>query len=598
MGPQQATHYLGLASSFHDPAVALVDSAGCVLFAEATERRLQDKRAINSVPDGLNWIDSLLAEYIPDGGHIVACGSWLGSYRPRELRWMGLSHTSSLPMLKWLVPTHNALARSAGRNLTQRLGINAAKAGESRWTADVRRMDHHRCHATYAVLSSAFEKGACAVVDAAGQGTSMSFFTFEGNSIREIPRSRSTCSLGLFYALLCDWAGFDSYRGEEWKAMGLAARGTVDPALRSRMMDLFRVAGLRLEYGLKRADFRARLGELGVAARRDREINSGISATFAATGQAVFEDVLAEVLSNLRKVTGTTNLVAGGGCFLNSSFNGKLLSRTGFTHLHVPSAPADDGNALGAAWAGALDDRRALTSLERPLSPYLGSRMSNRSKARLQEYSGNIARSDAEPISAAARLIADGHIIGWVHGRAEFGPRALGNRSILADPRDPGMLDRINATVKFREEFRPLAPAVLAEQVSEYFDVEEIQASDFLYMERAIPVRADRARDVPAIVHVDGTARLQSVRRELNPEFHALISEFYRLTGVPMVVNTSLNVMGKPIVNSPEDALSVLLTSGIDALFIDGLLLASDDIHRKVAGYPAQPEACAGPVED
>jgi len=314
--------------------------------------------------------------------------------------------------------------------------------------------------------------------------------------------------------------------------------------------------------------------------RRVRELRSEMrafgtspaeSADLACTGQAVFEDVMTELLDNLHAYGISDNLAMAGGCALNSAYNGRILERTPFTRLHVPSAPADDGSALGAAYQAYHEDHPEAGAPCRTLSPYLGSSMSTATLEQMGRFGGfqKVVRGTEDVDRRAAALLAEGKIIGWVQGRAEFGPRALGNRSILADPRPRDMQDRINARVKFREQFRPFAPSVLDEHGPQYF--EHYQTSP--YMERTLRFRPEVRDRVPAVVHVDGTGRLQSVRREWNPRYYALIDAFYGRTGVPMVLNTSLNVMGKPIVHSVEDALGMFFTSGLDALVIEDVLI-------------------------
>ena len=261
----------------------------------------------------------------------------------------------------------------------------------------------------------------------------------------------------------------------------------------------------------------------------------------------------------------------GGGCALNSSYNGTVIERTEFDQLHVPCSPGDDGCALGAALLS-YQNENPRVGLDGDFgSPYLGSTMSQSSVDRLaglarvpglRRFPGTIHRE-------AARRLAAGKILGWVQGRSEFGPRALGNRSILADPRLPNMKESINSRVKFREEFRPFAPAILDEYGDEYF--EDYQVSR--YMERTLRFRDSVKGRVPAVVHVDGTGRLQTVKKQWNTRFHALLTAFFELSGVPVLLNTSFNVMGRPIVHSVEDILGAFYSTGLDAVVIEDYLI-------------------------
>ena len=262
--------------------------------------------------------------------------------------------------------------------------------------------------------------------------------------------------------------------------------------------------------------------------------------------------------------------------YVSNLVNGQIVRRTPFTQLFVPPAPADDGTAVGAALLAYREHHGAPPPVT---TPYLGSCMRRQTLERLQRL-GGLPMQQLAPQQVprvAARLLSRGKIVGWVQGRAEFGPRALGNRSILADPRQLEVRDRLNSTVKYREAFRPFAPSILHEQGPGYF--EHYQASP--HMERVLRFKSEVTEKVPGVVHTDGTGRLQSVERSLNPRYYDLIAEFQRLTNIPLVLNTSFNVMGKPIIHTVEDAISVFFTSGMDALVIEDLLLEKGD-------YPGQ----------
>jgi carbamoyltransferase len=280
----------------------------------------------------------------------------------------------------------------------------------------------------------------------------------------------------------------------------------------------------------------------------------------------MMEVLLAEAAARV----GASNLVLCGGCALNSSFTGTIAGRHGFTAVHVPSAPADDGNAIGAAWLSHAEANPGWRPPAGPLTPYLGSTVSTAPFARMASSEPRLRRlapDEIAPVTAA--LLAEGKLVGWVQGRAEFGPRALGNRSILADPRPANAKDAINAKVKYREAFRPFAPSILAEHGPDWFE----DYQDAPYMERTLRWRREVRGRVPAVVHEDGTGRLQSVTAERNPRYHALLSAFHALTGVPVLLNTSFNIMGKPILHTAEDAILMFHTTGLDALVVEDWLL-------------------------
>ena len=576
--------YVGLAATLHDPALALVGSDGCPVFAEGAERPLQSKRAFNCPPDDLLRAPALLEAHHLDHAEIVAAVSWSDSFLVGLNAWA--LHQRVLPasspagadhIVQWPLP--HAFALSMGlRNSVSLAGLNLWASPRISGTVTVRRFDHHLTHAANAACSSPFDECAVAVVDGYGEHDSVALFRYEHGHLRRLDAEPDATaglpiekeSLGLFYARLCALCGFDPLAGEEWKVMGLAAYGRPDPQL-CDLLSTIRVNGLRLERACDAEQLRLKLDAARAIAREAGDSALAL-ADVAASGQYVFERTMAELLVNLHARSPSAHLALSGGCALNSTFNGKLLDVTPFESLHVPSAPADDGNALGAAYVACMQDGVTFAPSERRAVPYLGSSIDRDALDRLERYGGfaRLTRTPiGETIQRAAALLAAGKIIAWVQGQAEFGPRALGNRSILADPRAATIQDRINQCVKFREEFRPFAPSILDEAGADYFEAYRTSR----YMERTLRFRPEMRRRVPGVVHADGTGRLQSVRREWNPRFHELLSAFRALTGIPLLLNTSLNIMGKPIVHSVEDCLGVFLTTGIEVLVIEDILV-------------------------
>lgn len=574
-------NYIGLASSVNDPAVAIVRSDGRVVFAEATERAMQYKHALLCPPDPLSRIGKLIDEYCEPGAEIVAARSWSESC---EERWDagtiesatvlagGEAASAGGPTPLGYFAANHEVWHPCVTSCRDQSGIGLAfrvREASPAFDAEVvwRSYDHHSTHAAYACASSPYREALCAVFDGFGEGTALGFFRFEGGRLHPIEVPPAMGSLGMFYILLTWICGFDPLEGEEWKVMGLASYGKRDEAIYSALRSILEVDGLSVRFA---PDAGARIAPF--LSNRPSPENALEMADLAHTGQAIFADVATEVLSNLYRhgrqagFRGSGNLVLAGGCAQNSAFNGQILERTPFDRLHVPPAPGDDGNAVGAALLAFQEDGGQWRD-PAVASAYLGSRFAPEAVTRVRELGGLASglRPGEDVVERAADLLAAGKIIGWVQGRAEFGPRALGNRSILADPRDPEVKERLNASVKFREAFRPFAPSVLHEQGPRYF--EDYQESR--YMERTLRFRKEMMRHVPGVVHVDGTGRIQSVKQEWNPRFHALIQAFERRTGVPILLNTSFNVMGKPIVHAVEDALAVFFSSGLDALVID-----------------------------
>jgi len=578
-------YYIGLATTFHDPALAIVDAEGEIVFAEAAERFLQNKRAINAEPDHLFRIADLVKEYCEQDAEFTIARSW--SARASRLPFLaGVASRLGLLSPGWLARapldgwSRTLLMRRyqlyhlmlCVRSAHLKAGANLALVMRHRYGNRKLRFlnfDHHLTHAAYACYGSPFSEAVCMIVDGTGEQGSISCYVYRNGRLQRLSRHQGPESLGGLYMLITELCGFSSFGGEEWKVMGLAPYGRTDEDLYRLLRPMIRVAGCGLRYPPMR-QLRAALRYLW-GYRRTADASALAVADLAHTWQRVFSEIMDELLRNLYADTGVDNLVLSGGCALNSSYAGRVFESTPFKRLHIPSAPADDGNAVGAALLAYEKTAGPRKTQQQLFSPYLGSRMSAETLTNVARWSGlRTLRHLPETVHLeAARRLAEGRILGWIQERAEFGPRALGNRSILADPRPREMKDRLNREVKFREEFRPFAPAILHEYGEEYF--ENYQESP--YMERTLRFKHEVRARVPAVVHVDGTGRLQTVKREWNARFHALIEAFHRLTNVPLLLNTSFNIMGKPMVHTVEDALAVFFTTGMDALVIEDYLL-------------------------
>lgn len=575
-------YYVGLANTMHDGAVAIVGPDGRVLFAEATERYLQNKRSITCAPDFFGHAGAIVNKYCYPPVELVLAQSWstraktvmeqlLETLRRERRQLVDIfgevpefmrTHISSS---EFVCAAQLSAIDQTGRTLTYELNQH-----EQGWPSDAfhhRAYDHHLTHAAAASYSSPFNEGVCAVLDGFGEGTSTGCFHYQDGRLERIDAvaNSGAGSLGHFYVFVCVACGFGHLTGEEWKVMGLAAYGKPRRDLYNLFRAMIDVDGLNITFApahtllpifKKLHDLRRKSGESPFAA-----------ADLAYAGQQVFAEIYLAFLRNLRKLGISDNLILGGGCALNSSANGRVLASTGFRRLHIFSAPGDDGNAVGAAWLAFHEDHTGQRCEPGFQSPYLGTTLAKDTLDRVRNCgpARQVRLTHAEICRRTAACLAEGKLVGWAQGRAEFGPRALGNRSVLADPRRPDMKDKINARVKLREAFRPFAPSILHEYGDEYF----VDYQESPYMERTLRLRSEVAATVPAIVHNDGTGRLQTVRREWNEKFYVLIDEFRKLTGVPLVLNTSFNVMGKPIIHTVEDALSVFYTTGLDVLVVE-----------------------------
>jgi carbamoyltransferase len=446
-------------------------------------------------------------------------------------------------------------------------------------------VEHHRAHAASAFFPSPFERAAILTVDGMGDFTSTTFGTGGPAGIRRSRAIHYPHSLGFLYNALTLYLGFHAY-GDEYKVMGLAPYGkpTFADAIRRMVKPTRRGFELNLEYfrhhreGIEmRWDdaapvvlpFHSKALEdlLGGPALPPRAEIGAREEDIAHSLQLVTEEILLHLYSDLHRVTGLDDVVVAGGVAMNSVANGKVVPETPFSRLYSPGAAADNGTSFGAAlyvW----HEKLGRTGRHEIKDLYLGPAPDPAACAEVVESRGARAeRLDHDRlVEQTAQALADGKIVGWFQGRMEFGARALGNRSLLADPRRADMREIINTKIKFRERFRPFAPSILDEHVADYFEAP--QPSPF--MERVLRIRADRRERIPAVTHVDGTGRLHTVTRDANPLYWKLIDRFRQKTGVPIVLNTSLNE-NEPIVNRPEEALDCFLRTRMDAIAMGDL---------------------------
>lgn len=440
---------------------------------------------------------------------------------------------------------------------------------------------HHRSHAASAFFTSPFEDAAVLVVDAVGEHTSTSIWHGRGRELACASTIEYPHSLGMFYAAMTAYLGFEVNEGE-YKLMGLAGFG--EPRYVAELERVIRRSedgsfDLHLPYFAHMSDAELGFGPalerlLGprrppgrawdLASEADRRY-----ADIAASTQRVTEEVLLGLARHARALTGASALCLAGGVALNAVANARLLAETEFDRVYVQPAAGDAGGALGAAILGALargDQRPAALS-----SAALGEAV-DAARARALAEALGLRWSVSDDIGAAlAQRLAAGQIAALASGRFEWGPRALGQRSILAAPGQPAMRERINRVVKEREPFRPFAPSVLAERAGEYFDAAPSDMTPF--MTTVCPVRAERRELLGAVTHIDGSARVQTVGAEAAPVLHALLAQLEQHTGVPVVLNTSLNGRGEPICGSADDAVGFFLAHPVDVLVIDDLII-------------------------
>lgn len=450
----------------------------------------------------------------------------------------------------------------------QRSGENRFRQAFGSAKRPLRFVDHHLAHAISAYAFSGFDDAAVLILDGRGSWEATSLWRGRNGRLEHVWTVPWPNSLGLFYAQFTAYLGFEPY-SDEWKVMGLAPYGGPGVNL-SPFIDLddnrYRVA-TRLLIGRDSAPNAAIEARLGSKRAPESQIETHHK-NVAFAVQDACEQAMLKLAASAVAATGCRNLCLAGGVALNSKANGKILTSGLVERLFVQPAAGDDGACLGAALAPYLDSDGKLP-VRRMRHIYLGPEACDTEiEKALATYKIRSTRV-ANPAKTAAELLAAGKILGWFQGRMEFGPRALGSRSILADPRDPEMNAKVNNAVKFREWWRPFAPSMIAEAAAEYIE----SANDSPFMIVTAQVKPEKRSVIPSVTHVDGSARPQTVERDVNPIYWRLIHEFRLRTGVPVVMNTSFNLRGEPIVCTPTDAIRTFFSSGMDALVIGNFLV-------------------------
>jgi carbamoyltransferase len=428
---------------------------------------------------------------------------------------------------------------------------------------------HHEAHAASAFYCSGFDEAALLTIDGVGEWATTTYGRGDAGGVHLLEEVRFPHSLGLLYATLTTYLGFE-VNSDEYKVMGLAPYGkpTYITKLRNLVEDLpggqFRLDTRYFDFaGSDKMFTPALIDLLGVPPRGPKDDIGSVHEDLASSLQLLLEETMLGKLNHLSDLTGSDRLCYGGGVALNCVANARMMREGPFRNWFIQPAAGDAGCAAGAALlahyrlTGEIDPQR-LTDVR--LGPEYSDKCLRQILRQGEVSFTDYAQRTADLISATASQLAQGKVVGWFQGRMEFGPRALGSRSILADPGDAGMRDHINLLVKKRETFRPFAPAVVAERCSEFFELDR----ESPFMLETAQVRKNAS--LPAVTHVDGSARVQTVARDADPRFHALLSEFGRLTGYPVLLNTSFNMRGEPIVCDPVDALTCFVRASLDVL--------------------------------
>lgn len=450
--------------------------------------------------------------------------------------------------------------------------------------------EHHQSHAASAFFPSPFEKAAVLCLDGVGEWATTSCWTGEENHLKPIWEIQFPHSIGLLYSAFTYYLGFKVNSGE-YKVMGLAPYGEpkYTELILDHLIDLKKDGSFKLN--MKYFDFPTGLKMInnnfeklfGEKTRAPESELTQFHKDVAHSIQDITEEIVRRLAMSIRKETGQHNLCLAGGVALNCVANGLLLKEKIFDNIFIQPAAGDGGGALGAAysvWHEYLKNRKP-QALQDDLmkGSYLGPKYSQEEiKKILESFNAKYItfNNQEELFAKIVDLIIEGKVIGLFQGRMEFGPRALGSRSIIGDPRDDQMQSTMNLKIKFRESFRPFAPAILAQRVSDYFSI-NTQSPYMLLVADVLDKHINEKSKIPAVTHVDNSARIQTVHEKTNPFFHKLLSHFEMKTGCPLLINTSFNVRGEPIVNTPEDAYLCFMRTSMDCLILENMLLMKEE---------------------
>lgn len=591
-----STYILGISAYYHDSAAALVHDGEII--AAAQEERFTRVKHDSSFPR--HAIDYCLAE----AGISIEDLSMVVFYEKPFLKFERLLETylrfAPLGLRSFLM----AMPQWLGTKLHLRREID--RGLQNRYDGPIHFTTHHESHAASAFFPSPFERAAIITFDGVGEWTTTSIGHGEDNQLHLQSEIRFPHSLGLLYSAFTYYTGFKVNSGE-YKVMGLAPYG--EPRFAQTILDhlidlredgSFRIDQRYFNYCAGLTMTNSHFDKLfGGPPRRPESALTQREMDLAASIQAVTEEVMLRVARHCHKVTGLTDLCLAGGVALNCVGNGRILREGPFKRIWIQPASGDAGGALGAAlygWYGILGKPRTPVQPDSQRGSYLGPDFSpDEVRQTLDSFSAKYSEFtvESELHEAIASLLAEGKIVGHFAGRAEFGPRALGHRSILGDPRNPETQAKMNLKIKFRESFRPFAPSCHEDACSEYFEL----AHPSPYMLLVAPVRRERRiemtdrqkklfgldllnqqrSDMPAITHVDYSARIQTVTAESSPRFHGIISAFAAKTGYRVLVNTSFNIRGEPIVGSPADAYRCFMYTDMDALVVGNCLCIKED---------------------
>ena len=566
-------YVLGISCYYHDSSAALIKDGK--LIAAAQEERFTRKKHDIDFP--INAIKFCLKQ----AGIKINDVNYIGFYEKPLLKFERVisQHIEMFP--KSLYTFYKALPSW----INEKLRVPRTIKKKLKYKGDVFFVEHHMAHAASCFLPSPFKEAAIFTVDGVGEWTTTAYGYAKDNDIIFLKQLEFPHSVGLLYSTVTAYLGF-TVNNSEYKVMGLSPYGDPNKYYNHfmKIIDIKEDGSFKLDMSYFVFHYKMRMPSkkfiklFGPERNKDDELEQRHK-DIAAALQKVSEEIIIKSLNHLYKETNIPNLCIAGGCGLNSVANGKILSKTQFKDIFMQPDPGDGGTSVGAAfyvYNTILNNERNYILKDAYLGPsYSTEKVQRFLDANKIKYS--TFKSDKELIKTAAGFIHNDNVIGWYQGKMEWGPRALGSRSILSNATNPKMQDVLNLKVKHREKFRPFAPVVCEDDALKYFACDKPVPTPTDFMLMVYPILKKWHKKIPSVTHVDGSGRLQTIRKQQNPLYYGIIKEFGKLSGIPILINTSFNIRGEPIVCSPYHAYKCMMGTGIDYLFMDKFLIKRSD---------------------
>ncbi|MDD5331710.1 MAG: carbamoyltransferase [Candidatus Nanoarchaeia archaeon] len=572
-------YILGISCFYHDASACLVKD-GKVIAAAEEERFTRKKHDISFPVNAINFCLDYAKININQIDHITFYEKPLQKFE-RVLYQSIERFPFTLSMFYKAIPSW----------LNEKLRVKKLIRKKLKYKKDIFYIEHHLCHAASSYFISPFKESAILTIDGVGEWDTSTAGYAKENQIKITKRLVFPHSIGLLYSTVTAYLGF-SVNNSEYKVMGLSPYGRMDKTTNPYYSKFKKIVNLKedgsfeldmdyFDYHYKiRMPSKKFIKEFGPARKKESGLNQRHK-DIAAALQLITEEITLKMLNQLYRETKCPNLCLAGGSALNSVANGKILGNTPFKDIYIQPAAGDGGTSMGAALYAYYALLNQNTKKREVLkTAYLGPEYSHaeikkfldENKIKYSEF-----KNEKEIIKEISKLIFNNNVIGWFQGRMEWGPRALGSRSILSNPANPKMQEILNLKVKHREKFRPFAPVICEDDAKKYFecDIPIPKPTDFMLM--VYPIKKQYHKLIPAVTHVDGSGRLQTIRREDNELYYDLIKEFGKLSGIPILINTSFNIRGEPIVLSPYYAYRCMMGTGIDYLLMDKFLIKRED---------------------